>query len=646
MKMAVVSGRVRLVWQAFGARGLVRRATYLGQLRSGLLARRLPISTYGAWAGVEWPHRFDGDVIRGSYDEAGLTELAAADAVARCDDLLQGQMSFYGGPVREVGSPPRWLALPDGGAELASAHWSAGSDDLRVGDIKDVWEPSRFGFTFAFARAYVTTGDDRWAEHWWSLFEDWAVHNPPNTGPNWRCGQESSLRAIAVCFALSAFGDHPTSTQARLQLAHQFLDATRARVAPTVGYALSQRNNHAISELVFLLSLPGGVTKRWQRLLREALDDQWYADGSYAQQSLVYERLAVHALVWLLQVQRDLDVGTTDAIRARLAAARDFLARVSDPVAGRLPNSGANDGALLFDLDATERWNARPVLALLGHPSDGPALETPIWFPPERLQLRGGAVGESAFVTLRGERSLLLTHVGTGRHRAGDDDQQAIELIVDGLPVVLDPGTFRYSGRAPWRQPFTARRAHSMAVPAAAPDDQGLGRFLRESMPAAHVLHRATVGADEVLVSVRTDGPCSFTRAIIRRGDRYMVIDHVSGGDASVGWLLPGDAVVSWANRSVTLRHAHGTITTPGRFELPARSVDDPCSGWWSPHYGDVRPVTMARVPVAGGDTVWASFAPVGEALLVIADVRHLLEPAPELAAAVARLCNGAEVSA
>ena len=646
MNPSDVSRRARMVWRAFGAKGVVRRVAYVAQLRSGLLRRRMPESEYASWSGIAWAHRFDFDEVRRRYDELDLNERAASDAVARCTELLAGQLSFYGGRVRDIGSPPRWLALPDGGAELPSAHWTSGSDDLRDGDIKDVWEPSRFGFTTAFARAYLATGDDRWVEQWWQLFEDWAAHNPPNIGPNWRCGQESSLRAVAVCFALSTFGDHPASNNARLQLAHQFLDATRARVAPTVGYALSQRNNHAISELVFLMSVPGGATARWQRLLREAVRDQWYDDGSYSQQSLIYERLAIHALVWLLHVQPELNPDTQAAVRITLSAAADFIERVSDPVACRLPNSGANDGALLFDLDVADRWDAAPLLAMLGRPAGELALEASVWLPPDRLQLRGSATSSSAFVTLRGERSLLLTHVGLGRHRAGDDDQQAIELIIDGRPTVLDPGTFRYSGRAPWRQPFTVRGAHSMAVPTAAADDQALGRFLRESMPAAEVVHRSNDGDEEVLVTVRRDGACTLTRALVRRGDRYLVVDHTSGGAATVGWLFPAEAEFDAASGTVRMSHAEVKLRSALPAERAERADDEPCSGWWSPLYGERWEATMVRVPLPDDGVASASFAPSGETPLVLADVHATLRSIAGVAQLESRLAQLSSVTA
>ena len=178
-----------------------------------------------------------------------------------------------------------------------------------------------------------------------------------------------------------------------------------------MGYALSQRNNHAISELVFLLSLPGKPNGRLCRLLREALDDQFFDDGSYAQQSHVYERLAVHALVWLMLVRPDLPPAVGSRTRSVLDRAAAFLQRCSDPVSGLLANYGANDGSLLFPLAAAAPLDVRPTLAMLGRPCGSVGLAEPqLWIDP--LVPTDRPLQSSTYFTLRTDRTLLSTRIG------------------------------------------------------------------------------------------------------------------------------------------------------------------------------------------------------------------------------------------
>jgi hypothetical protein len=606
----------RAVVHAFGMRGLARRSAYVGRLRTGLVRRATPQRPdFSSYAPLEWRHSFDMDAIRTEYSRLGLEEPVREQVVAEAEALLQGSLRFYGGQPRQVGWPPAWHRFPDGSDGPSPLHWTRMSDDLPA-DVKDLWEPSRFGFTFLLARAYLLTGDDQWPQAWWQALEDWAAANPPNSGVNWRCGQESALRGIAWCFGLSVFGTHESSTPVRLDLLQRMLGATVQRVRPTIGYALSQRNNHALSELVFLLAVRPDA--QLERLLRESLRDQFYEDGSYSQQSLNYQRLAMHGMIWLLHVQQGLGDRTAALVRSCLAGAGSFLRRCSDPVSDRLPNSGANDGALLLDLDSVPRWDAGPTLSLVGMASR--SMEAGVWFPSARLRLPLAQPSSStAFVTMRGPASLLLTHVGPSRHRPGDDDQQSTEVIIDGAPVVLDPGSFRYSGVGPWRQPFVAAQAHNAAHEPHA-TRAAIGRFLRERKPPARVVEHRLRDDVEVLVTERPLGTGVAHRAVVRLGDQFAVVDHVVGVTAELRWLID-QARVDMVQ-----------VESPRPPQVSDRVGVDPLSGWWAPLYGERWPAVAMVVALGNGESSVVRVGPLGAAGLSGEQLGDALRAHPHLA--------------
>jgi hypothetical protein len=610
--------RLRLILRAFGWRGLGRRLRYVAALRSGLLRRRLPLrASFATSPELVWRHRFDLDAIRKGYrslpEVGGLRERVQAQT----ERMIAGEMQFYGGDWREIGSPPRWHVNPFTGHEYPRVHWTEISDDdASCGDIKDVWEISRLPFTFFLVRAYVLLGEERYPERWWQLIEDWAAHNPPHLGVNWRCGQETSLRAISICFGLSAFVDHPASTPARLDLAHRILGASVERVRPTVGYALSQRNNHAISELVFLLSVRAERDER--RLLGrlvEVLDDQFYPDGSYSQQSFIYQRLAVQALQWLLITRPDLRrIAGGRAINV-LALSRDFLARCSDPVSGWLPNYGPNDGTMLLHLTYAHYRDFRPLLASLGGVSGPEHREAAIWTEIPEVSRRPSSANRelTTYVTLRGKRSLALSRVGSGRHRAAHGDQQAIDLWIDGKNVVLDPGTYRYTAPAPWRNALAGPEIHSLALEARRPQFS-IGRFLSEGMPAAELLYQASWDDLEVVVSRRPADVGHFYRAIVRRADAYAVIDAAVRNEGRVRWNL-GDL------GDVDLR------MEPSGTRYESRLVaDDPASGWVSALYGRRQQADVRVVPLAEGRPTICRLAPTDEPQLERREILRALE--------------------
>ena len=551
---------VRAVLLAFGVRGLLRRSVYVAILRSGWLRHRLPRrEDFEEVEPVEWSR------------ELPIPDLTHFDdeVVVRAESLLAGELRFYGWTDRKVGWPPRWHQHAFTGHEYPDVHWTRISDnDPTAGDIKDVWEPSRFTWVFLLARAYARTGEDRWPEAFWNGVESWMEHNPPNTGVNWRCAQESSLRGISVQFGLAAFGSHPSTTLVRRRRAGQLLEATRQRVRPTLSYALSQRNNHAVSELCFLLTLVP-EDKRLNRLLRECINDQFYADGSYSQQSPIYQRLAVHTLLWLDQVTR-LEPRTKAALDAALDRSGRFLARIVDPVSTHAPNYGPNDGALLLDLDATARSNFAPTLDLLGI-GDGSS-ESAAWLGRRGRPAPGCVSKASTYVTLTVDEVHVLMRCGTGRHRPAHDDQLAVDIWMHGENVVPDPGTYRYTAPAPWGNALTAAEVHVRPrIRDQAPTR--VGRFLTAPVRGATLrARREQDGASGVTAVLQTDqGELHRTVCVDAAG--VSILDQISNGPA-VGRIT----------------HA-ATTTPPVEVEAPHQEertpvAEDPTSGWVSPHYG------------------------------------------------------------
>src|SRR5690606_31019331 len=77
----------------------------------------------------------------------------------------------------------------------------------------------------------------------------------PFSGVHWSCGQETTIRAIALLYAEANLASAPSSDHAALARIASVLAASGERIADAVGQAISQRNNHAISEAVGMLVL-------------------------------------------------------------------------------------------------------------------------------------------------------------------------------------------------------------------------------------------------------------------------------------------------------------------------------------------------------------------------------------------------------
>ena len=259
-----------------GPRWLAYRVKYAARRRLGIVSRQLPAKP---WTEVDLSsHLFDPTLADASNylayrrdiadrffftrpqrdDAANVLEAFDTDgspAVTSADEMLDGYVRMFAHTRMEVGENPGWSTNVFSGVTAPTEqHWSK-INDFNHGDIKIIWDVSRFGFTYSLVRAYWRTADDRYAKRFWTLVESWLNANPPQIGPNWKCGQEASLRVMAWCFGLYGFIDSPETTPERVHALGRAIALIGEKVNANIEYALSQRNNHGMSEAMGLWTI-------------------------------------------------------------------------------------------------------------------------------------------------------------------------------------------------------------------------------------------------------------------------------------------------------------------------------------------------------------------------------------------------------
>src|SRR5262249_7835967 len=224
---------------------------------------------------------------------------------------------------------------------------------------------------FAVVRAFWRTGDEQYAEMFWRLVGDWREHNPPQLGVNWKCGQEITFRLMAWCFGLYGFLSAESTTAQRAVSMAQMIAISGTRIEANIDYALSQQNNHSISEAVGLWTIgtlfPELIqSERWKETGRQALESQAktliYDDGAFSQHSANYHRLMLHAYVWALHLGELSNQPLTKELNERISAAGEVLYQIQDEMTGRVPFYGHNDGALILPLSNCDYQDFRPVI--------------------------------------------------------------------------------------------------------------------------------------------------------------------------------------------------------------------------------------------------------------------------------------------
>src|SRR5262249_54306406 len=266
---------LRQIWKHLGIDWVAFRLRYAARLRSGALQRQLPETTWEQQplSGLLRRESAVGDRYTDyrrdhspafffkSQDQAQFRALFSpwdsrdSLAVTQAEEAAAGWLRLFGGLSVQVGSPPAWHRNPITGQQAERIlHWSQIGDFDR-GDIRIIWEVSRFGFAFALVRAYWRTSNEKYAELFWDAFEDWREQNPPQTGANWKCGQEASIRAMAWCFALYGFNNASVTTADRIEMLVQMVGVSGMRIEANFDYSQSQRNNHGITEAAALYTI-------------------------------------------------------------------------------------------------------------------------------------------------------------------------------------------------------------------------------------------------------------------------------------------------------------------------------------------------------------------------------------------------------
>jgi hypothetical protein len=673
--MSSAAYRTWQAWRYLGPRWLAYRLSYAARLRTGALRRRIPALDWAAQPLAQFlrdPQLAD----PGSYLTYQRSQLAPAfffaaaqrQAYQRCfanwdggpttplgvsAELVQGKLRYFEHTSADIGFPPDWHTNSfTGQRSPADQHWSE-IDDFGQGDIKVIWEPSRFSFVYALVRAYWRTGDERYAEIFWELVEDWREHNPPQLGLNWKCGQETSFRVMAWCFGLYGFLHAEMTSPGRVAALAQMIAVSGRRVAANLEYALSQRNNHGISEAVGLWTI--GVlfpelrlAEQWRNQGRQVLEalgrELIYADGAFVQHSMNYHRLMLHDYVWALRLGELQGSPFSDLLKARVGQAADFLYQAQDVASGHVPNYGHNDGALILPLNNCDYRDFRPVIQAARYLctqtrcyGDGPWDEDLLWLfgsdathaPIEAAKRSDLQADIGGYYTLRADTGFAFVRCANFRDRPSQADMLHVDLWWRGQNIALDAGTYSYNAPDPWNNALASTRYHNTVTVDDLDQMDKAGKFLWLPWLRARVRNhmRSSSGIlayweGEHNGYQRLKSPVSHRRSVLKLGnEHWLVLDALDGRATHryrLHWLA-ADLPYEWDSDSGSVKlhtpagdyYMQMSTPTPACMHTLIRADAHSPRGWWSAYY-NVREPALSVDLVAQADSVffWTLFGP------------------------------------
>lgn len=458
--------------------------------------------------------------------------------------------------------PPDWFANPFSSQAFAGT----GSDwwripDFASGDIKGVWELSRFDWVVAWATC-AAHGDAAALTRLNDWLADWGERNPPYKGPNWKCGQEASIRVMHLALAALVLGQTRRPEPGLIALLRVHLQ----RIAPTISYAVGQQNNHATSEAAALfiggsllvghdLRAPGWMAKgrRWLENRAKVLIA---SDGSFSQQSVTYHRLMLDSYSLAEAWRRAHELpGFSDALLVRLRAATRWLEALTIAQNGDAPNLGSNDGAQLMPLCGCDYRDFRPSVQLAAALFDGRSAFGPgEWDVPLRwLGVEPGQKGarpgsnsldDGGYHLLRSGDAFALLRYPRYRTRPGQADALHLDLWVGGENLLRDAGSYSYNAAdSAW---FRGTSAHNTVTFDNCDQMPRLGRFLFGAWLQAEDVELVRTEAETVRAAAayRDYKGAKHHRAVALSCDHLVCMDTLSGSfqTACLRWrLAPGD---------------------------------------------------------------------------------------------------------
>jgi len=620
------------LYRELGPRWMIFRLAYAFRLRTGLLRAQMPV---GEWSDYRYllAERSDERSFRHVVEARQLPENIPWNpqtATTEADRILNGELKYFSHQWVKTDFPPNWHKDPISSTELNSTkHWSHLSDDAAT-DIKFIWEPNRFTFVYTLVRAYAASHDEKYPKAFWALIEDWAEHNPPNTGPNWMDGQEVALRLIAWTFGYFAFLKSPSSTPERKENFIVYVAAQAERIYKNTTLAISAHNNHSITEAFGLwmtgllfpdLKHAGKYLSFGRASLEREVREQIFPDGTYSMYSLNYHRFVLHIYLYAIKLGETNNASFSTQLIDLITKSIEYLSHLINPETGGMPVYGSNDGALVLPLNNCDFTDYRPLLQLGWSITKGEYLFEPgpwdediFWLCGESLTAKNakyakGKINLGALSGLRGKSfpngGNYILH-GTNSHalirctdfisRPSHADQLHVDLWIRGHNIAIDAGTYLYSGQDPWRNGLAHTSVHNTVTVDGKDQMTILSRFTWTNWSKGKVLKH-----DKDTWQGQHDGyePVSHKRTVMSlEGDRWLVIDNLSANEPhhyALHWLL-NDYLFEHSGNSILLsledmKYKLQIGMLDGKGELSVARAD-PASirGWWSRYYGHKEP--------------------------------------------------------
>lgn len=569
-----------------------------------------------------------------------VTALLVADPALRdswrgtATRVQQGQYHFLGQDWPQQAGIPDWQLDP-----VTGQRWPVDAycfdinyrHTAQYGDVKYVWELGRLQHLHPVAALAYAEQDQALARLCLDQMLDWIGKNPPYQGVHWCSGIELALRAFSFVFCVSLLENFITSTEKTKILDSLYHHATWLYRYPS---RFSSANNHLIAEAagLYLLGelLPAGKeTQVWRdygrKTLEEEIQVQILPDGIGAEQSPTYTAFALEFFLLGDWLARQRGTPFPAAYHAQLQRAGRALRAFVDSK-GHFPHIGDDDeGRVIFTGFGEAEDYVHSLLDMLAGATGDAGLAPPVAASTLRRAFFGSgrtataaAAGvqvfpQGGYTIVReslGDRESLLAFdhgplgfLSIAAH--GHADTLAVWWHVDGVPILVDAGTYLYHAGREWRSHFRGTPAHNtLSINGA--DSSIISGSFNWSHKAMGQLTASNTSLENWSLTGIHDGwqkrfGAIHRRTVAKAGKGFTVTDQLAGDggpwQVESGFILAPQLTVHVDGNSLTIRHPVHNMTVRLVADGPLalrqeHGQDGPLRGWFSPAFGKKGPTT------------------------------------------------------
>ena len=363
-------------------------------------------------------------------------------------------------------------------------------------DVKVPWELSRLQHLVLLGQAYWVSGNERYTTEFVEQITHWTAANPPEMGVNWVCSMEVSLRVVSMIYAYFLFKSSPLISKPFWDSYFTLLYYSGVHIEQNQEVrANGHGNNHYLTNCAAMLWLGlffrgyNSRATRWLMLGQEKLCNEMHyqvnPDGGSYEGSIAYHRLVLELFLTTTILAECNGIVFPPDYTSRLEKMCEFSQDLTKPN-GLSPQFGdADDGrfCILSGYGTDNMLDHRAVLGTAG-----------IYFKRNDFSETAGSKcwdGFWLFGTIQKAHHrkehcpVLKSYPYTGYYRIKTDkaylivkcgqigqkgvgghdhnDQLSFELNIDGVDIVIDPGSYCHSMDKEMRHLFRSTCSHNVS---------------------------------------------------------------------------------------------------------------------------------------------------------------------------------------